>query len=678
MKVRVGIACILLFAASPALTADLALKRVLLSTGGVGYFEHEAVVEGDAELTLDLRLDQIDDVLKSIVVYDDAGNVGGVGLPGREPLSQTFRDLPFGRGELNSPVTLLNALQGAEITVAGPQPLSGRVLRAVPEQVVLPDGRNIVIRHRVSVITATGLRQFVLEQAEAVSFADPELQAQVNLALAALAEHRAQDRRRLTVTSRGQGRRTVRVGYVVGAPLWKSSYRLTLPNEPTAETALLQGWAVIENLSGQDWEDVELTLASGNPVTFRQALYQAYFVSRPEVPVEVIGRILPPPADTGAIRRLEMAEEEDRKRALKSQAGPRRMMSTDEAVGAANLMMAAPSTPATAAVAARTDEATTQVLFRFAEPVSVQAGRSLALPIADRTVPAAQVAFYQPATDQRRLLASVELTNDGDSGLPPGVLTIYQRDAAGSVAYVGDARLAPLPVDETRLLSYAVDEKTRIDREDKSSQQISTGAISDGVLRLKRIDRMETVYTVTAPAREARRVILSHPRQPGWRLMKPPASDVDVTENTYRLTASLAAGATRSLTVVTERPRSETIRLLTLDIRRLGLYARAQQLDPKLRNAFAEMVALKRVIDTAEKRLVDLREERTEIVADQDRIRDNLARVPRESDIYRRYLAKLNDQEDELERLAPEIDAAEADVDAAERGLRDYIDGLKI
>lgn len=678
MKFRVGIACILMFAVSPVFAADLTLKRVLLSTGGVGYFEHEAVVDGDAELSLDLRLDQVDDVLKSIVVYDDTGNVGGVELPGREPLSQAFRDLPFDQGQLNSPVALLNALQGAEITVSGPQPLSGRVLRAVPEQVVLGDGRNIVTRHRVAVMTATGLRQFVLEQAEAISFADPDLQAQVSAALASLAEHRARDRRRLTVTSRGEGRRTVRVGYVVGAPLWKSSYRLTLPSKPTAETALLQGWAVIENLSGRDWDGVELTLASGNPVTFRQALYQAYFVNRPEVPVEVMGRVLPPPADTGAISRLEFAEEEDRERALKSQAGPRRAMSTNEAVGAAALMQAAPATQAPGAIAAQTDEATTQVLFRFAEPVSVQAGRSLALPIADRTVPATQVAFYQPTTDPRRLLASVDLKNDGDSGLPPGVLTIYQRNETGSVAYVGDARLGPLPVDETRLVSYAVDEKTRIDREDKRSQQISTGAISDGVLRLRRIERAETVYTVKAPAREARRVVLSHPRRPGWNLVKPPASDIDVTDNSYRLTASLAAGTTRSLTVVTERPQSETIRLLTLDVRQLGIYARAQQLDPKLRNAFAEMVTLKRVIDTAEKRLVDLRAERNEIVADQDRIRDNLARVPRESDIYRRYLAKLNDQEDELERLAPEIDAAEADVEAAQRGLRDYIDGLKI
>src|SRR5271156_6066627 len=92
--------------------ADLALKRVVLSTGGVGYFEYEAAVEGDAALTLDVPLDQVDDVLKSLVVYDAGGSAGEITLPGREPLTQSFVDLPFDRAALNSATDLLNALQG--------------------------------------------------------------------------------------------------------------------------------------------------------------------------------------------------------------------------------------------------------------------------------------------------------------------------------------------------------------------------------------------------------------------------------------------------------------------------------------------------------------------------------------------------------------------------------------
>src|SRR5690242_18350391 len=51
---------------APAWAGDLTLKRVMLSTGGVAYLEYEAAVDGDATLTLNVPLDQVDDVLKSI------------------------------------------------------------------------------------------------------------------------------------------------------------------------------------------------------------------------------------------------------------------------------------------------------------------------------------------------------------------------------------------------------------------------------------------------------------------------------------------------------------------------------------------------------------------------------------------------------------------------------------
>src|SRR5215210_870170 len=116
---------LLLGLAGPVQAADLMLKRVVLSTGGVGYFEYEAAVDGDATLSLDVPLDQVDDVLKSLVVYDAGGTAGPITLPGREPLTQSFVDLPFDRAALNSATALLNALQGAEIRITAPKALSG-------------------------------------------------------------------------------------------------------------------------------------------------------------------------------------------------------------------------------------------------------------------------------------------------------------------------------------------------------------------------------------------------------------------------------------------------------------------------------------------------------------------------------------------------------------------------
>src|SRR5215469_12155284 len=127
-----------------AAAQDLALKRVMLSSGGLGYFEYEATVDGDATLKLTLSLQQVDDVLKSLVVYDDKDGVGGLSLPGREPLANTFKDLPFDQDSLSSPADLLATLKGAEVSVGGSRTLTGRIVSVQEDTTTSNDGKTVV------------------------------------------------------------------------------------------------------------------------------------------------------------------------------------------------------------------------------------------------------------------------------------------------------------------------------------------------------------------------------------------------------------------------------------------------------------------------------------------------------------------------------------------------------
>ncbi len=142
----------------PAKAAGLALKRVMLSSGGVGYFEYEASVDADASPTLDVPLDQVDDVLKSLVVYDAGGRAGEITLPGREPLAQSLGDLPVDPSALASTSALLNALQGSEVRVGGDGAIVGRLLHAEDATERGQDGVTDTLT-RVSVLTDRGLRQ---------------------------------------------------------------------------------------------------------------------------------------------------------------------------------------------------------------------------------------------------------------------------------------------------------------------------------------------------------------------------------------------------------------------------------------------------------------------------------------------------------------------------------------
>ena len=690
-------------AASPVRAApgELVLERVMLSSGGVGYFEYSAEVEGDAELALKVNLDQVDDVLKSIVVYDDAGGVGQVRLPGREPLARVFHDMPFKPSAFESPAALLNSLQGVQVRAAGGRALEGRLLKVVAETVKLPDGLGTTLRHRVSLVTSQGIQQFILEEAEAVAFTDAVLQTQVNEALEAIAAHRVQDTRTLRIAAEGEGRRTLRVGYVVAVPIWKTSYRLSLPAAGLEGPARLHGWAHVDNLSGQDWNGVELTLVSGNPVTFRQALYTAYFVARPEVPVEVLGRVLPR-LDQGVVaaRRKEELRRgghaRDRKTRAKQKAAMERAqyMESDEAETAMStltLQDAAAPAPGSARgditvgglpmapamlAAAEAEESATQVVFRVPRAVTVPNGQSLMVPVVDRMVPGQRLALYQPATHALHPLAAVRLINDGGTGLPPGSLTLYERADGGAAAFIGDARLSVLPAGEVRLVSFALDQKVRIDRDRKDTQRILKGRISRGILELTLSDEQTTLYRIKGPAREPRRVLIEQPLQPGWEIIAPKPEDVELTESHYRIREDLEAGAEAAVEVTLQRSRLQTIQLVRMTREDLVAYAKTGGLDPKLRRAIARIGGLRHTVDQHQRRLVQLTGTRKTIFEEQKRIRDNLNRIPANSDLFQRYLKKLNAQEDELEGLNKAAAAAQDDVNRARDALTQYIAGL--
>jgi hypothetical protein len=676
MRLLMNVVALVGFLAFPtfAFAQDLALKRVMLSSGGLGYFEYEAIVDGDATLKLTVSLGQVDDVLKSLVVYDDKGSVGGLSLPGREPLAQAFKDLPFDENSLGSPAELLQTLKGAEVTVGGSRSISGRIVSVEEDSVALPDNKGMVKRTRITLYTDRGLQQFILEDAENLQFADAALRDKVGQALVAIQGNRAKDARTIDLSMRGQGKRTVRVAYIVEAPVWKASYRLTLGADPAAARSGLQGWAVVENLSGQDWKDIELTLVSGRPVAFHQALYNAYYVTRPEVPVEIAGRLMP------GIDRGGVTADQQRAKSSLPMPAPAPYRAQQERSVSAPAMAPPPPPPAPLAAAAEQIEASdaaTQVIFKFPRAVSVENGRTLSIPIVDRQVPAARLALYQADTAARNPLAAIRLTNDGESGLPPGIITLYERDKGGYVSYVGDARLSAFPVGETRLLAYALDEKIIIERDVAQTDRVASGTIANGALRLSRVMRQTTVYRVRGPAKEPRQLVVVQRRMPGWTLTKPDSKDVELSEGNYRIPFQLPGGdQTQTFEVVQEQTQQQEIRLLESAAEQIRVYAQAREFDAKTREALTRVLQLQQAAAEAQRKVAQVDAERQAIVQEQARLRDNLARVPPNSDLQRRYLATLDKQETDLEALANRRAEAEKATAAARDALRTYVSQL--
>ncbi|HJQ59007.1 MAG TPA: hypothetical protein VJ890_19030, partial [Vineibacter sp.] len=350
-----------------------------------------------------------------------------------------------------------------------------------------------------------------------------------------------------------------------------------------------------------------------------------------------------------------------------SRAGPR----AEEA-----LRKAPPAQMAAPADQVAAQEALTQVMFRFPSAISVANGRTLSVPIINGEVPVKRQALYQPETHPRHPLASVRLANDGATGLPPGVITIYERAADGLIAYVGDARLSALPPGENRLLSYALDQKVTIETESGRKETLVKGSIAQGVLRYEMLNRQTTTYKVKAPARESRQLLVETPILPGWKLMKMEGKDVGQVTGKYRVPFELKGGESHTFEVVQEQTALETLELVDADTDRLGFFAKAKEFDQKTRDALGRIIQLQGVVATAEKRVEQGDAQRNRIVQEQQRIRENLRSVPTNSDLHRRYIATLDRQETELEALARQRADAEKAVEAARGQLEAYIKTL--
>ncbi len=677
---RMALAVVAAGLAFGAQADELPLKRVVLSTSGLAQFTHSGEAAAGAALELPVRLDQVDDLLKSLTIFDREGALGAVTLPGKSPLPELFRDLPFGPDALASQAALLNALVGAEVEIEGNVTASGRVFRVEEERAQLANNGGQTLRHRLTVLTDKGFVQAVLEELSALRFTDPKTRAQIDRALLGLAENRAKERRTLSIGLLGQGKRAVGFSYVVAAPVWKTSYRLVLPKD--GGKARLQGWGVVENLTGSDWKDVELSLISGNPVALKQALYSAFYVDRPEIPVSASLRVLPRLDDAEKNLHNVRGIDGGKKKAREMPAPPPQDGAPGFFAGdLAGTLDAAPVTEekiARPALTAATEEAATQVLYRFPAKVSLASGSTMMVPYVDREITAQRSFLYQPDTNARRPLAALKLNNDGEAALPAGLITAFETGSDGAANFAGDAQLPLTPKGAEKFVTFALDSKTDIRRTDNGSKQTRLGKAVRGELTVTVKSRWDIDYEITPPADEDRDIVIDEARSDGW---KPTGNTKDIEETPSRLRFKVAApkGKTTKVTLAREHIDQQSITLGDLDAD--GLLTTVSGLEngtPALKEAVAKLGALVAAMNDAKARREKLEAETAKITEDQNRLRENLKSVGQGSDLGRRYLDKLRAQEDRIAAIATEDEALEKLTAAKQKSAQELAQSLSL
>ena len=264
----------LLAAVGMVTAADLPITKIVIYKNGVAYFERAGEVKAGEAARLEFKATEMDDVLKSLVIEDRSGKVTRLRYDLSEPVQKKLSDLPVQLQPQQALVLLLDQWRGSPVEVKiGGNTVAGTIVtgRLAP----LPNQGQ---KQELVVLMSTGEMQVLdLSMASTVKLMDPRLQGQLNEALGVLAQSRSRDKKALWVEGAATEARQIIARYLVPAPIWKSSYRMVLADsgEPT-----LEGWALVDNTSGEDWNNVDLTVVSGRPVSFVSKLYEPRYVDR--------------------------------------------------------------------------------------------------------------------------------------------------------------------------------------------------------------------------------------------------------------------------------------------------------------------------------------------------------------------------------------------------------------
>jgi hypothetical protein len=665
MKLRIPITLLLsvLLSAAPALPADLPVKQVVLYKHGVGFFERSGKLGPGESARLEFSAAEMNDVLKSLTVDErGGGKVTGLRYDSMDPLSHKLSEFPFTIPGGGIPA-MLDQLKGSRVELKlGNETVSGVIVsaRTFPGTDKQPEHDQLNL-----LLDSGDFRTIDLGAASGLRFPDPKLQQQFKDYLAVLAASRSKDKRSVYIDSTDSKEREVTASYMIPSPVWKSSYRLIFADKaPT-----LEGWAIIDNTTSEDWTKVSLSLVSGRPISFVSQLYAPKYIERPTAEL-ADDRAAQAVVHQGA---FDAAPAPPPAPAMKA-AGP--MMMRAGVAGGRNEMAAAEAlrevAPSSIAEAAVGRELGDLFEYRIAQPVTIRKNESAMLPFLQQQIEGRKLLIYSDHSSQHPTNAA-ELTNTSGKTLDGGPITVYDGGAYG-----GEALMETLKAGDKRLISYAVDLGTRITEAFGSKQAIVREVhASRGILTMKYAAEETRTYTIRNVDQKAKTLILEHPLRPGFTLLS--QKPTEKTATNYRFEIPLAAGATREFVVDEERVFDQTIGVTNLTPDVLVSYLQNRSLSAAARAQLQKIADQKRLIVTNDAALQDVENQTRQFTSDEDRVRRNiqsLNNVSGQQQQVQTYARQLDSIEQQLAALRDKGADLQKKKSALQAELDRLVDGL--
>lgn len=685
-------------AASPR-TTTLPIRRVILYSNGVAYIERRGTVSGNAEVNLSFKQSQVDDVLKSMVVLDlGQGRIGAVSYNSSQPASARTAEIPFSIDSetedsdqsMGGLAGVLAQLQGARILVTSSKGTHAGSILTV-EKIALTKTKDsekttLPSLHRLVIASESGeIISVELSDVRSIKLLEDGTRRNINEFANATASTRLRDAKTISIASTGSGTREMMVSYVVSAPIWKTTYRVVLGDDGKP---FFQGWAIVDNVSDESWDNVQLSLVSGSPVSFIQNLQKPLYRYRPIIPI---------PDDLNLDPQIYDAEESGSGVGYGSGSGVGSGSGSGGGTGTvdvsgnritSNFMSLLPGAQTTLsdALQAGTSGVETAATgrelgdlfeYRIEAPVSVERNRSALIPIVQTKMEGERVSIYNESARKDRPMGGMMLSNTTPLTFEGGSLTVLDGDA-----YAGEALMERLKPKERRLISFALDLGTRVSTKSETDlRPVQLIKVVNGVFQAHYFRQDKKTYTLSNQTDKEKTVYIEHPVRDKWGLAESSARPETVTDRYYRFRVVLEPFATAVVPVVEQLGQMDSYQLASFSQQQLDLFISRRYIDAAIRQRLERLIELRGSINLISQKMQILTAEVTSITQDQARFRENiesLAKTPEAKQLITRYIAKANEQETRLEQIEAERKAAQAEKERLERELAEEIKNFEV
>lgn len=688
----------------------LPIKKLILHTNGLALIRREAEVTGPATFELPVPISDVNDWLKSLDIDDPAGPAETVIFDSPEPIDRSLQTFAFDLTGNPAFGELLNQGRGekVEVTVHDGQAESRHagLLLGLEERPETMLGQSFPSDY-INIRTDNGWQSIALRQVRAIKFINPKLDVDLQRSLALVASTKDESRKSVRVTIPAGPKRVVAISYIAEAPVWKVSYRL---NTSPAGTQL-RSWALVENTTDEDWTDVSLVLAGGRPISFQMDLYQPLFVPRPIVDLPKMAALRPPSyagnnqsnlgmqgGFAGGNNQANMGSQggiggggfgflggRGRSRYLQSNTLER---GSDETAGTpgdfsrgnryqlprsrvtairdrASIQeyqqrqrdaVAESAGPADTLPPATDEPPRNPARYVIDRPITIPRCKSALIPVFSQKVNATTVAIHSPDIHATRPLMAMRVKNEVNQTLVAGPMTV--NDVNG---FAGDARITDWPAHEERFIGFALDSDILVTRKENTlPEELMSVRIKNGTIIENRRGRQHHEFMAINRGNSPRVLWLEMQLSHEWKLTEPEKPD------------ERAKGRTRFRTEVpandrlTKVIRVERITVAENSIDNLKEDAIRQLLQSpvvkaNIRAALQTHLNQQHQLEAAGTDIRDIGKLLESALAEQHRLRTNLEKMPPNTDLSKRYLDKLGQQENEIEKLQERLRSRQSD-----------------